>query len=308
MNLYLEPIPPYDFERVAGTNRVFAPEDGIDLWDGNAYRRLINTSGGCALVAVESVGSLEQPRLRAVVEGSEGSVTEAEVSGAVTRLLSTNVDLRSCQARLSEDLLLGTVARVYRGVRPSRTESLFEALAGGVLEQQIALAVAVRLKNRLAQRFGRSLTVDGAMYHAFPTSAALAASSPVEIRAIGTSGRKAEYIHNVACLVASGQMDLDSLERLDDAGFVAALTALRGIGLWTAEYAALRGLGRYSCVPAGDLALRRAVGAVLGGGQPATETQTREFLGRFGDCRGYAAFCLLRLAFAGPGEEALNSP
>jgi DNA-3-methyladenine glycosylase II len=95
---------------------------------------------------------------------------------------------------------------------------------------------------------------------AFPTRGRLAAASEEELFALGFSRRKAEYVVGLA----RSDVDLARLALLPDEEVKAQLTALRGLGEWTADWFLARYLGRARAWPAGDLALRKAVRALYG--------------------------------------------
>jgi DNA-3-methyladenine glycosylase II len=79
------------------------------------------------------------------------------------------------------------------------------------------------------------------------------------LRACGLSGRKVEYVTDLANLLLSGELCLESLDDLSDKEVIAELTRIRGLGRWTAEIYAMFAMGRQDMFPANDLALQVAV-------------------------------------------------
>jgi DNA-3-methyladenine glycosylase II len=116
-----------------------------------------------------------------------------------------------------------------------------------------------------------------------------------DLRALGMSHRNAEYIVGLAGLVDSGQLDLEALAHLADDELIARLTSIRGIGRWTAEYAAIRALGRMSFLLADDLGVKNMVSELYFRGRTATPTEVRSLLSSWGDQRGLLLFYLLNL-------------
>ena len=110
-------------------------------------------------------------------------------------------------------------------------------------------------RRRLAERFGDKHVVDGAIVYSL-SAQRLASAAPAEIRALQFTNRKAEYIVAVAQAVASGQVNVERLATLSDAAVIEELVALRGIGVWTAEWILARTLGRPRVV-AGENVSRR---------------------------------------------------
>lgn len=83
--------------------------------------------------------------------------------------------------------------------------------------------------------------------------------SPEDLRALGLSLPKARYVLAIAEAQTAGRLDLDDLSSLSDAEAVAALTAIKGVGRWTAETFLMMCDGRTDVFPAGDIALQEAV-------------------------------------------------
>lgn len=128
----------------------------------------------------------------------------------------------------------------------------FPSLVLLILEQQVSLASA-------AAAYGRVRDRAGAM-----TPTALLATTPEQLREDGVSRQKDRYLRALATAVDTGELDLDALADLPDDEVAAALTALPGIGRWTAEAYLLACLDRPDVWPIGDRALQVAVGERLG--------------------------------------------
>ncbi|MFW5473032.1 DNA-3-methyladenine glycosylase family protein [Knoellia sp. CPCC 206450] len=128
----------------------------------------------------------------------------------------------------------------------------FPSLVLLILEQQVSLASAAAAYARIRSR-------TGAM-----TPAAVLATTSEELRADGVSRQKDRYLRALATAVESGELDLEELKALDDDEVAAALTALPGIGRWTAEAYLLACLDRPDVWPIGDRALQLAVAERLG--------------------------------------------
>lgn len=128
----------------------------------------------------------------------------------------------------------------------------FPSLVLLILEQQVSLASA-------AAAYGRIRSRTGAM-----TPEALLATTPEELREDGVSRQKDRYLRALSGAVESGELDLVALEGMADDEVAAALTALPGIGRWTAEAYLLACLDRPDVWPIGDRALQVAVAERLG--------------------------------------------
>ena len=125
----------------------------------------------------------------------------------------------------------------------------FQSLVSSIMYQQLAGAAADAIHARFLKLY------DGR----FPSPAILAATPDAQLRAVGLSVRKAEYMKGLAAVVAGGTLDLASLAAMEDEQVVEQLTTVRGIGRWTAEMFLIFCLGRPDVLPVGDLGLQRAV-------------------------------------------------
>ncbi len=132
---------------------------------------------------------------------------------------------------------------------------LLGALLRQIAGQQISTVAAAAILGRLRERFGGGGT---------PAPAALAAAGEEGLRAVGLSRAKAASVQDLASRVADGRLDLTALPTLGDDAVRDALTAVRGIGRWSADLVLLRELGRPDVLPSGDLGIRKAVQAVYG--------------------------------------------
>jgi len=123
----------------------------------------------------------------------------------------------------------------------------FEGLFRMIVEQQVSVAAAASIWRRVGEGLG-DITPETVLAH-----------SPEQLRAFGLSGQKARYGHEIARAHVEGRIDFDQLERLDDAEAIAALTAIKGVGLWTAETFLMFCEGRTDVFPGGDVALQEAM-------------------------------------------------
>ncbi|GAB2852511.1 hypothetical protein GCM10027176_64240 [Actinoallomurus bryophytorum] len=127
--------------------------------------------------------------------------------------------------------------------------SRFAAMTLHIVGQQISTVVAFVIFDRIAAATG-----------AVPTPEAVLALGAERLRECGLSRAKAGYLLDLARSQASGLIDLEDMADLGDAEAIAALTAVRGIGLWSAEMFLIHQLHRPDVLPAGDVGLRRAIG------------------------------------------------
>ena len=113
--------------------------------------------------------------------------------------------------------------------------------------------------------------------------------------------RKSEYVHGLAGSALDTTIGLENLGGLTDDEIVKKLTALRGVGLWTAQWTLIRAIGRPDALPLGDLALRRVVSRLFRDGADVTDAQVEDIAQRWSPYRTYATVYLFSALRTGAG-------
>ncbi len=290
----LRPTAPFDFHLTAG---IFAGGDKqIRFYDQGVFRQVVAPGGRPLLTEIAGAGTVGDPRLSVRVRG-EGTVSRSEAAAAgklAALVLNARWDPAPFRRAAARDRVLAALARRLRGLRSPVTPTVFEALVCSVVEQQISLAAARAVQNRLIRRFGARLAVDGAVWFAFPSPPALARAALRDLRACGLSAAKAACIRRAAAAVTGGAMALEGFRKRGDIDRqMESLTALRGVGRWTAELTLLRGVPRYEVIPAADLGLRRDFARCYHRADPVPEAEVRRLSDGWGRWKGLGAFYMM---------------
>jgi DNA-3-methyladenine glycosylase II len=138
--------------------------------------------------------------------------------------------------------------------RRGRPAEPYGALVRSIVGQQLSTKAASTIYERLIAQFGGRT----------PTPAELLAADPEEVRSAGLSRPKVAYLRSLAEHVESGELELAKLTELPDEEVSAQLTAVKGLGQWTADMFLIFHLGRPDILPVGDLGVRRAVERAYG--------------------------------------------
>jgi DNA-3-methyladenine glycosylase II len=133
--------------------------------------------------------------------------------------------------------------------RRGRPADPYGALLRAIVGQQLSTNAARSIYGRLLDMFGGGT----------PSPAELLAIDPELVRSAGLSGPKVAYLRDLAARVETGALAVDRLFELDDPEVTAELTAVKGLGRWTADMFLIFHLGRPDVLPVGDLGVRRAV-------------------------------------------------
>ena len=134
---------------------------------------------------------------------------------------------------------------------PRIRERGFATLLRTIVGQQVSVAAAAAIWRRLEQRLGTP-----------PSPGVLVALDDDALRSCGLSRQKALYARSLAEHIMSGRLDFDALPAEDEEA-IACLTAVHGIGRWSAEIYLMFAEGRPDIWPAGDLAVREGLGRIL---------------------------------------------
>ena len=126
-------------------------------------------------------------------------------------------------------------------------DDLYSSVVHHIIGQQISSAAQKTIWNRLREKLGEV------------TPERMHTLSREELQTCGMTFRKAEYILDFTDQVVSGQFDLAAVAAMDDAEAIAALSRLKGIGVWTAEMILLFALGRKNIFAYDDLAVQRGL-------------------------------------------------
>jgi DNA-3-methyladenine glycosylase II len=130
----------------------------------------------------------------------------------------------------------------------------YEALARAIVGQQLSTKAAASIWEKVLAVFGGKT----------PTPKQLIAAEPQALRDAGLSWSKVAYVRDLAERITDGDLDLERLPQLADEEVIAELTAIKGVGRWTAEMFLIFHLGRPDVLSTGDLGIRRAIQIAYG--------------------------------------------
>ncbi len=263
---------------------------GVEVVAGGTYQRTVVVDGSPGVIEV-SRGGDDHLLLRARVRDAEGG---APVIRRVRLIVGLDADVETARAHLATDPTVGPLVRARPGLRVPGTWDPFEIGVRAIIGQQVTVAGASTLAGRLVARHGRPVpgpTAPG-LTHTFPSPATLAEG---DLDGIGMTRARARAIRGFAAAVAAGRVRLDVSVPLDE--LVDSITAVPGVGPWTAHYVALR-TGQPDALPASDLGLRRAL-AGPGTGAGAVLPSPAEVTARADAWRPWRALAAVHLWSSG---------
>ncbi len=270
-------------------------DDRLDRFDGRVVVRTVPLPAGVAAFAARIEGTIEQPALE--VEVSDGAAAPAVAAAVATMVLGGSL------GELTErDPVLGALDRRFPGVRPVLQFDLLASLIRAISAQQVNLRWAATIRSRVAAAYGRLHQVGSREVWSLDAEA-LARATVDELRVLQLTTAKSRSLAGCARAVASEQLSMAELRSLDDEAVIERLVELPGIGRWSAEWFLARTLGRPRVV-AGDLGVRKAIGAAYLAGRMPSEAEVRQLTAHWSDAAGIAQQLLLQGLARGSLEEA----
>jgi 3-methyladenine DNA glycosylase/8-oxoguanine DNA glycosylase len=259
------PLPAsFDFAWVLGFLAARTVASLEQVADGQ-YRRSVRLNGKPVTLEIREVAETIGGRRRgprALMVTSRPTLAPNAVIDAVTRMLDLDADLLRFRRLAARDPILASIVRRRSGIRLPQLLDPFEGLTRAILGQQVSVAGASTITDRLVRMFARP--VPGAKrsgFLAFPVPGDLADAGADRLREIGLTRARAATLAGVARTIADGALDLESLRGAAPDDAQAALQSLPGIGPWTASYVRMRALGDRDAFPAADLGVIKAMQA-----------------------------------------------
>ena len=290
----VQALAPLNFDSCA---QIFGSGDPqIRSYQNGEFHQVIKLSGNPVLVKVSSAGSIEKPKLSITLKSNIALTSQDKKAAEETVRFIFNLDFDLCRfyKDVENEPVMRQIAQQLYGLKNPTTPTVFESLVDSIVEQQISIKVAHTIEQRLAKKFGETLTIDDNTNFAYPTPENIATASISEVQQVGLSRRKAEYIQNAAKLIAEGKLDLEQMKNEKNPDrIISELDEIRGIGVWTAELTMLRGMQKLDAFPADDFGIRRVISRYYCAGKPIKTTEAREIAERWGRWKGLAAYYLI---------------
>ena len=265
------------------------------------FRRLVKVPDAVRLVEYVFEPRRRAERLRAVLLDGAGpklskrdkpQEKQDEISAISRFVFGLEDDLEACYTVLNRAPQIKHLVRRYHGLRMVRTPDLYESLLITILGQQVSVASAQAQRRRLMAAFGEKIAYEGQEYLGMPEPGRLVDAGEKRLKEIGLTRQKARYLYEMARQIAEEGLSRHRLQGVTCEQAVDRLMEIPGVGRWTAEIVAMRGLGFQDVFPAGDLGLRVAAERVFDLPRRPSEKELRDLVSQWEGWRSYAAFYL----------------
>jgi DNA-3-methyladenine glycosylase II len=265
----------------------------MDRFDGGVYQRILMVRRRPVKVYVVQAGTIDEPRIRVEAEGSRLTGTDASlIRLTLKKMLGLRIDLRAFYEKGKNDSAFGELIERFRGVKPPRFPTEFEAIANAIACQQLSLSAAIALLNRLSENYGAKIDSQDVAFFAFPTPTDLAHRQARSLRKLGFSVQKSRNLIRIASDAAMRRIDLEATEDMTDVKALEYLDKIPGIGRWSSEYILLRGLGRVHIFPGDDVGARNGLKRLLNLGDDLDYDGVKQALVEWKDYGGMMYFHL----------------
>lgn len=289
----LKPVPPFRLDLTVWALRRRSRNE-IDGWDGKVYSRVTVVGKKAVLVNVTQLSNNRLPVLRVTAFAKRIDLSlKPFIASILERLLGLQVDLNPFYHFAAEEPTLNSLVQRFKGLKPPRFESAFEALVNGIACQQLSLEAGLTILNRLVERVGLPFGSGEQIRHAFPRPEEIGAVPTRSLRALGFNMNKTIALKTISQEIISGRLNLEILSGCTNGEVVFRLLELRGIGRWTAEYVLLRGLGRIDVFPGDDVGARNNLSRWLKIREAMDYSRVEKTLRRWGSYKGLIYFHLL---------------
>ena len=190
---------------------------------------------------------------------------------------------QACRELMKQDRILKKLIPKYGSGFLVTRGDVFTTLARAIVGQQISVAAAQSVWNRVFAASKNKVNPKNIL-----------ALTVEELRAAGLSGRKVEYIRDLADHFASGRLHANQWQDMDDESVIKELSTIRGIGRWTAEMFLIFNMVRPNILPLDDVGLIKAISLNYFSGEPVSRHEAREVAANWAPWRTVATWYMWR--------------
>lgn len=256
----------------------------------NTVSRLINLSNGKGIIKIYQKGKYLE------IELQKRNIFEynlQEVKNYVTEWFDLNRNIEPFYKLLRTNLLLSNLAIKYSGSRIISIPNLFEAICWAIIGQQINLTFAYKLKRLLVEKYGKKEIINNQIYLTFPTPENLATANRNDLITMKFSRQKIDYLMNISNAFIDNQISKEILYNCKNKDErIEKLTAIKGIGIWSANYVLMKSIRDTSCITYGDSGLNKAIHTIFKTEKKPTKNEIDIIFKDFKNWESYLNFYL----------------
>lgn len=285
----LTPLAPFDFRLSTAFIGEFEPTQHEQQVGADTLTKAVMIDGQTLVFRLHSVGTIDVPRIEATLF-SDQPISEQLRAATLDRIrfyLSLDDNLLGFYSLAPKgDPFRNVIQKLY-GYHQVKFLTPFENACWPILTQRNRIPLARKMKDAIIEKYGGKLTVDGAIYTAFPEAMTLANVEHETLAGLIGHDQKAAYL--LAAAHAFSTVDETFLRTGDYDAVSEWLLNIKGIGAWSATFVLIRGLGRMERPAAEKMLLAAASNCYQ---RTLTEADLLQLASRYGAYQGYWAHYL----------------
>jgi 3-methyladenine DNA glycosylase/8-oxoguanine DNA glycosylase len=233
----LKSIPPHDWFICLDIDPYFDHEHNPEKIYEEGFTRPIPLKDRDVILTLFFNGDTENPEFHVETPETLSKSEILQANAVLARILGTNIDLRPLYDQASDDPVLSPKLNEFYGLKRMARASLFEDIVNRIIQMRLShKPTAKKMVFKVRKTYGAHLDHNGKSLPAWPRPFQLASAVPAQIRKLGPTVRKGEYIIGLAHSILTSEVDLDYLDRdTDPQEFYDTISRIRGIGPTSAQ-------------------------------------------------------------------------
>ncbi len=297
MSLYsfestLKPVAPFDFSKSLEFLSDFGPMQNEQEVRSGTFTKAVQAKGITVAFEVTDTGTIENPKLKftAYSEAKFTDEIKTLVADRISFFLSLQDNLEEFYEITKKDECIQPAIKKFYGHKQVKFLTPFEIVCWAIIAQRIPLSVARKMKENIVKKLGGQIKVKGIEYFSFPEPSNLVAASTI-LPQLVPNRRKAEYLSGAAD--AFGKVDEQWLRIAPYDEVHDWLTNIKGIGVWSANFIMIRGLGRMEELSNIEPQLALDVARIYSGKEESiSNEEVCQIAEKYGKWKGYWAYYL----------------
>jgi DNA-3-methyladenine glycosylase II len=290
----LKSIPPHDWFICLDIDNYFDHEHDPEKIFEEGFTRPVPLDDRDVMATVFFNGDPEKPEFHIQTAEDLSKEEIGQANRALARIFGTNMDLRPLYDRAARDSVLGPKLSEFYGLKRMSRATLMEDMVNRIIQMQLShKPTARKMVWKVREAYGTHLVHDGKTVPAWPRPFQLAKADPAQIRKMGPTLRKGEYIVGLAQDMLAGEVDLEYLDReASPLEFYDRISKIRGVGPTSAQDLMLFRESTEAIFPSNkskgeEKGLRKWI--IMSYGGDPSDTTDEEFKKMIQDWKGYEA-------------------
>ncbi len=232
----------------------------VDRWTNKHYVRLFFLENQLIKITVRQENEKD---LVVSTNKKINKQTKIKITRLLEMIFGLNCQLKDFYHFAKQDPHLDPLVMQFKGLKPPRFASIFEALVNAISCQQLSLDAGLEIQNRFVEYAGKNIRDLEGTFYAFPTPTEVANYSVSELNELGYSINKWKALLDLSARINKDGSLFDGLENQSNEEIIKFLCQFKGIGRWSAEYVLLRGFGKIEVFPGDDVGAKKNLKLLL---------------------------------------------